>query len=239
MHARALCEQASKQAASGSDCGSVASVELGSRRSQVADAAQGRTSACCSVGDSEGGESGQCWRPRPRVPLPEGGRPVGSSAPPIDNGSGGQGRPGSPGPEDIGGACRPPVPEVRDRQQAVPQGHPLLQTTLHAYTHTLGGATPAPGEGRADSPLGIVRRRGRLVPFSSRLFLRDVWARQTRGSPQIYSGGRAPHTHGVGPPFQISAQPAHPRGKAPVKGCLLYTSPSPRDRTRSRMPSSA
>ena len=27
--------------------------------------------------------------------------------------------------------------------------------------------------------------------------------------------------------------------KAKAKGCLLYTSPSPRDRTRSRMPSSA
>ena len=27
--------------------------------------------------------------------------------------------------------------------------------------------------------------------------------------------------------------------KKPVKACLLYTSPSPRDRTRSRMPSSA
>ena len=27
--------------------------------------------------------------------------------------------------------------------------------------------------------------------------------------------------------------------QAHVKGCLLYTSPSPRDRTRSRMPSSA
>ena len=27
--------------------------------------------------------------------------------------------------------------------------------------------------------------------------------------------------------------------KIPVYGCLLYTSPSPRDRTRSRMPSSA
>ena len=26
---------------------------------------------------------------------------------------------------------------------------------------------------------------------------------------------------------------------SPVNGCLLYTSPSPRDRTRSRMPSSA
>ena len=25
----------------------------------------------------------------------------------------------------------------------------------------------------------------------------------------------------------------------PIQGCLLYTSPSPRDRTRSRMPSSA
>ena len=28
-------------------------------------------------------------------------------------------------------------------------------------------------------------------------------------------------------------------GAASMKGCLLYTSPSPRDRTRSRMPSSA
>ena len=27
--------------------------------------------------------------------------------------------------------------------------------------------------------------------------------------------------------------------RVPMKGCLLYTSPSPRDRTRSRMPSSA
>ena len=29
------------------------------------------------------------------------------------------------------------------------------------------------------------------------------------------------------------------KAAAPFKGCLLYTSPSPRDRTRSRMPSSA
>ena len=28
-------------------------------------------------------------------------------------------------------------------------------------------------------------------------------------------------------------------GKPPLSACLLYTSPSPRDRTRSRMPSSA
>ena len=30
-----------------------------------------------------------------------------------------------------------------------------------------------------------------------------------------------------------------PRGNQRLKSCLLYTSPSPRDRTRSRMPSSA
>ena len=31
----------------------------------------------------------------------------------------------------------------------------------------------------------------------------------------------------------------HPELKHKLKSCLLYTSPSPRDRTRSRMPSSA
>ena len=31
----------------------------------------------------------------------------------------------------------------------------------------------------------------------------------------------------------------HPHGEAVIYPCLLYTSPSPRDRTRSRMPSSA
>ena len=33
--------------------------------------------------------------------------------------------------------------------------------------------------------------------------------------------------------------PAAPSGSDPVKNCLLYTSPSPRDRQKSRMPSSA
>ena len=40
------------------------------------------------------------------------------------------------------------------------------------------------------------------------------------------------------PDKPVTAKPAETRmGKG--KGCLLYTSPSPRDRTRSRMPSSA
>ena len=38
-----------------------------------------------------------------------------------------------------------------------------------------------------------------------------------------------------GAPTPIEAAPVTVEGK----GCLLYTSPSPRDRTRSRMPSSA
>ena len=33
--------------------------------------------------------------------------------------------------------------------------------------------------------------------------------------------------------------PSEGQQKLPLKFCLLYTSPSPRDRTRSRMPSSA
>ena len=38
---------------------------------------------------------------------------------------------------------------------------------------------------------------------------------------------------------QIINQEIHHYTNAPLSGCLLYTSPSPRDRTRSRMPSSA
>ena len=40
----------------------------------------------------------------------------------------------------------------------------------------------------------------------------------------------------------VKNQPASPERDEMIelcKGCLLYTSPSPRDRTRSRMPSSA
>ena len=39
-------------------------------------------------------------------------------------------------------------------------------------------------------------------------------------------------------PFKVLSNPNIP-GSRDAKSCLLYTSPSPRDRTRSRMPSSA
>ena len=41
------------------------------------------------------------------------------------------------------------------------------------------------------------------------------------------------------PQMQWSATPSGKKGRQPTYTCLLYTSPSPRDRTRSRMPSSA
>ena len=40
-------------------------------------------------------------------------------------------------------------------------------------------------------------------------------------------------------PIERSRERAHPNFAALHQHCLLYTSPSPRDRTRSRMPSSA
>ena len=218
MHARAHCEQASKQAASDSYCGRVARVVHGSRRSQLADAAQGPSRACCSIGEPEGGESGQRWRPRLGDPLPEGGRPRARSGPSIENGSMGRGRPGTLGPEEIGGTCRPPVPELVDRHRALPGRQLPFQTTMHAHMHTLGGVTPAPWEGRVGSHLRIVRRRGRLVPFTARLIFRDVWARQARGSPQCPWRSEITHINGSELPSSGPAHSAHPWGKAPTKG---------------------
>ena len=217
MHARAPCEQASKQAASDSKSGSLAGAVHGSRRSQLADAAQGRHSARCSVGEPVGGESGQSWRPRPLALLPEGDRPWARSGPPTENGSLGRGRPSTLGPEEVGGTCRSPVPEEVDRHRALAVRRLPFQSSVHAHQHTPGGATPAPWEGRVGTHLRIVRRRGRLVPYTARLIFRDIWARQARGSPQCPRRGEFTHTngselHSLGP-----AQHAHPWGKAPTK----------------------
>ena len=38
---------------------------------------------------------------------------------------------------------------------------------------------------------------------------------------------------------KMKNRPSQPRIYAQIRGCLLYTSPSPRDRQKSRMPSSA
>ena len=41
------------------------------------------------------------------------------------------------------------------------------------------------------------------------------------------------------PTAPVAPPPPKPSQQGPATVCLLYTSPSPRDRTRSRMPSSA
>ena len=82
----------------------------------------------------------------------------------------------------------------------------------------------------------------------------EVMALDCPGAPDLVPGSQVPLDHvDVADPGMIetleSLQPqavihaaAHPGGKSlgePIENCLLYTSPSPRDRTRSRMPSSA
>ena len=55
-------------------------------------------------------------------------------------------------------------------------------------------------------------------------------------APKAYRGGNSRHTRN----FRCMHQgPLGPLVDAYSEDCLLYTSPSPRDRTRSRMPSSA
>ena len=56
-------------------------------------------------------------------------------------------------------------------------------------------------------------------------------------------GGSKRQYAGIGDIIKVSIKDAAPRGRVKkgevYNACLLYTSPSPRDRTRSRMPSSA
>ena len=53
------------------------------------------------------------------------------------------------------------------------------------------------------------------------------------GKPLVFCG-----TGGL-IPREVAGRPSHAKRAKPGDACLLYTSPSPRDRTRSRMPSSA
>ena len=46
-------------------------------------------------------------------------------------------------------------------------------------------------------------------------------------------------TANIGPGFDCLGAALDLSNQFTIKSCLLYTSPSPRDRTRSRMPSSA
>ena len=67
------------------------------------------------------------------------------------------------------------------------------------------------------SPVWMMRQAGRYMKIYRDLRERYPSFRERSENPELS--------------YEISMQPFH--------SCLLYTSPSPRDRTRSRMPSSA
>ena len=58
-------------------------------------------------------------------------------------------------------------------------------------------------------------------------------------SPDFFDIQRYPELRFVSTSVDASSDEIVVRGDLTIKGCLLYTSPSPRDRQKSRMPSSA
>ena len=116
-----------------------------------------------------------------------------------------------------------------------------------AGCYTTGGVTPSPGTIKhcieaTDLPVivSLRPREGHLVYSASEreIILHDAEWCIAQGASQVLMGGLDGHLH-----FDIdlieTAINRFGGGHIMVNRCLLYTSPSPRDRTRSRMPSSA
>ena len=102
---------------------------------------------------------------------------------------------------------------------------------LHASHHAAALAREAESEAGAgaDSPVLVVLLRTRTLRHE---FLQALLRNQALAPEQVVFGGRLPERFleaGV-----VDDDVAHFQ-----KICLLYTSPSPRDRQKSRMPSSA
>ena len=67
----------------------------------------------------------------------------------------------------------------------------------------------------------------------------DIHVRHEDGAGNIISDIKVPVAYGPRQKFLARVTQQAELNKATQITCLLYTSPSPRDRTRSRMPSSA
>ena len=100
---------------------------------------------------------------------------------------------------------------------------------------TNGTATAGTSNGQAHSTNAVVQNATNFTGFGS-----AVQASTVTLEPGLWSlsnfGEVLVATIANGKTFTWNAGAANPTG---VRACLLYTSPSPRDRTRSRMPSSA
>ena len=117
--------------------------------------------------------------------------------------------------------------EVRDYSEFIKSanGHGIM-VAVAADLMSLVLLTP-PGRFGADAVVGTSQRFGVPVgyggPHAAYFATREEFRRQVPGRI-------------IGVSVDRDKTPAY---RTPLQTCLLYTSPSPRDRTRSRMPSSA
>ena len=90
-------------------------------------------------------------------------------------------------------------------------------------------------------PVGMARPRtppmfGKMTRGQREAMAANILVKQEYG---LYDRDAQAHAHAQHAAGPAAAAAAGTRGTRPLGGCLLYTSPSPRDRGCSRMPSSA
>ena len=124
-------------------------------------------------------------------------------------------------PPDVGGY---------DDGEFTYDGHDDMVRDLRNYTFNHSIDSLSPDHAVGDPPLIDLLERLRETTD------RDLGFSPAGSSPPA-DGAHRPS--GDAPGVDNPASPGGVSPPAPGEGCLLYTSPSPRDRTRSRMPSSA
>ena len=120
-------------------------------------------------------------------------------------------------------AAIPPSPVLAPTPAPRKKHRNLAQGVVESFTQTIQAGTLKPGE-KLPTESVIMEMHG-----VSRTVVREAIS-------HLQAAGLVQTRHGIGT-FVLAPQPANLRISSDT--CLLYTSPSPRDRTRSRMPSSA
>ena len=117
----------------------------------------------------------------------------------------------------------------------IPAATPAASSALQRAEKRRGGARPAMHDegsaGRASA--------GPVAPSAHGCRRPDDRRRAAADGGAVGAAAAAPPVGGALPLVVLVAWAALRRRSRGARACLLYTSPSPRDRTRSRMPSSA
>ena len=122
---------------------------------------------------------------------------------------------------------------------AVESSHPHMRTTL-----AIAGSSSYPTALPVDPRCLALLRCGAVWSVEKHALFPDDEKMAARARVLLMGGVRLgadgePHAIDIGPARQARARGRKRRKRDGFVPCLLYTSPSPRDRTRSRMPSSA